>query len=92
MAAKRVVELRKQGYRTVVDLDIKVLFDHVDHEILMRLVRSSTHAVLSTPPGRVNLRGLRMRENRLTGGNRGLGLGDRAILFSDFSNDKFVVE
>jgi len=39
MAAKRVEELRKQGYRTVVDLDIKGFFDHVDHEILMRLVR-----------------------------------------------------
>ncbi|MCA1796390.1 MAG: group II intron reverse transcriptase/maturase [Geobacteraceae bacterium] len=39
MAAKRVEELRKQGYRTVVDLDIKGFFDHVDHEILMQLVR-----------------------------------------------------
>jgi len=38
-AARRVEELRKQGYRTVVDLDIKGFFDNVDHEILMRLVR-----------------------------------------------------
>lgn len=38
-AAKRVEALRKQGYRHVVDLDIKGFFDHVDHEILMKLVR-----------------------------------------------------
>jgi len=38
-AAKRVEELRKQGLRHVVDLDIKGFFDHVDHEILMKLVR-----------------------------------------------------
>lgn len=38
-AARRVEELFKQGYRVVVDLDIKGFFDHVDHEILMRLVR-----------------------------------------------------
>jgi group II intron reverse transcriptase/maturase len=38
-AARQVERLRKQGYRTVVDLDIKGFFDHVDHEILMRLVR-----------------------------------------------------
>lgn len=40
-AAKRVEELRRQGYRYVVDLDIKGFFDHVDHEILMGLVRQA---------------------------------------------------
>ena len=38
-AAKRVEALRKQGYRHVVDLDIQGFFDHVDWEILMKLVR-----------------------------------------------------
>lgn len=38
-AAKRVESLRKQGYRTVVDLDIKDFFGQVDREILMRLVK-----------------------------------------------------
>lgn len=37
-AATRVEELRKQGFRYVVDLDIKGFFDHVDWEILMKLV------------------------------------------------------
>lgn len=37
-AAKRVEELRKQGYRHVVDLDIRDFFGQVDREILMRLV------------------------------------------------------
>ena len=39
MAAERVEELGREGYRHVVDLDIKGFFDHVDHEILMGLVR-----------------------------------------------------
>lgn len=39
MAARRVEEIGREGYRYVVDLDIKGFFDHVDHEILMRLVR-----------------------------------------------------
>jgi group II intron reverse transcriptase/maturase len=38
-AARQVERLRRLGYRVVVDLDIKGFFDHVDHEILMRLVR-----------------------------------------------------
>ena len=38
-AARQVEELRRQGYRVVADLDIKGFFDHVDHEILVRLVR-----------------------------------------------------
>lgn len=38
-AAKRVEELRKQGFRKVVDLDIRGFYDHLDHEILMKLVR-----------------------------------------------------
>jgi len=37
--AKRVETLHKQGYSYAVDLDIKGFFDHVDHEILMKLVR-----------------------------------------------------
>jgi group II intron reverse transcriptase/maturase len=37
-AAKRIEQLRKQGLRHVVDLDIKGFFDNVDHEILMGLV------------------------------------------------------
>jgi len=37
-AAKRVEELRKQGYGHVVDLDIRDFFGQVDREILMRLV------------------------------------------------------
>jgi group II intron reverse transcriptase/maturase len=39
MAARRVEEIGREGYRYVVDLDIKGFFDHVDHEILMGLVR-----------------------------------------------------
>jgi len=38
-AAKRVEALRKRGYRQVVDLDIQGFFDHVDWEILVKLVR-----------------------------------------------------
>jgi RNA-directed DNA polymerase len=38
-AAKWVEALRRQGYKYVVDLDIKGFFEHVDHEILMKLVR-----------------------------------------------------
>lgn len=38
-AARRVEELRKAGFRTVIDLDIRNFFDEVDREILMRLVR-----------------------------------------------------
>jgi RNA-directed DNA polymerase len=38
-AAKRIEEMRRQGYRHVVDVDIKGFFDNVDHEILMKLVR-----------------------------------------------------
>lgn len=38
-AAKEVERLRRGGYRVVLDMDIKGFFDHVDHEILMRLVR-----------------------------------------------------
>jgi group II intron reverse transcriptase/maturase len=37
-AAKRVDALHKQGYNYAVDLDIKGFFDHVDFEILMKLV------------------------------------------------------
>ena len=37
-AARQVEALRREGRRVVVDLDIKGFFDHVDHEILMRLV------------------------------------------------------
>ncbi len=38
-ASKRIEQIRRLGYRYVVDLDIKGFFDNVDHEILMRLVR-----------------------------------------------------
>ncbi len=38
-AAKEVERLRRSGYRVVVDVDIKGFFDHVVHEILMRLVK-----------------------------------------------------
>jgi group II intron reverse transcriptase/maturase len=38
-AAREVEELRRKGYRVVVNLDILGFFDNVDHEILMRLVR-----------------------------------------------------
>ena len=38
-AAKRIVELRRKGYRVAVDIDIRNFFDMVDHEILMKLVR-----------------------------------------------------
>lgn len=37
-AAQRVQQLQRQGYGYVVDLDIKGFFDHVDHQILMKLV------------------------------------------------------
>jgi RNA-directed DNA polymerase len=37
-AAHRVEALRKQGYRTVVDLDIRDFFGQVDRDILMQLV------------------------------------------------------
>lgn len=37
-AAGRVQQLRRKGYGYVVDLDIRGFFDHVDHEILMKLV------------------------------------------------------
>jgi RNA-directed DNA polymerase len=36
---RRVEALCKQGYSHVVDLDIKGFYDHVDREILMRLVK-----------------------------------------------------
>ena len=38
MAARRVEEIGREGYRYVVALGIKGFFDHVDHESLMRLV------------------------------------------------------
>ena len=38
-AARQVERLRRLGYRVVEDLDIKGFFDHVDHEILMGLVK-----------------------------------------------------
>lgn len=38
-AAHQVEELRRLGYRTVVNLDILGFFDNLDWEILMRLVR-----------------------------------------------------
>lgn len=38
-AARRIEELRRQGYRYVVDLDIENFFGCVDHELLLRLVR-----------------------------------------------------
>jgi len=38
-AAAKIEAIRRLGYRTVVDIDIKGFFDNVDHEILMRLVR-----------------------------------------------------
>lgn len=37
-AATRVQQLRRKGYGYVVDLDIRGFFDHVDREILMKLV------------------------------------------------------
>ena len=37
--SEQVEKLRRLGYRVVADLDIKGFFDHVDHEILMRLVK-----------------------------------------------------
>jgi retron-type reverse transcriptase len=39
MAARGVEEIGREGYRYVVDPDIKGFFYHVDWEILMRLVR-----------------------------------------------------
>jgi len=39
-AAKQVEELRRAGFRIVVDLDIRDFFDQVDKEILMRLIRT----------------------------------------------------
>lgn len=38
-AARRIHELKRQGYRYVVDLDIENFFGCVDHEMLLRLVR-----------------------------------------------------
>lgn len=38
-AARRIEELKRQGYRYVVDLDIENFFGNVDHEILLHLVR-----------------------------------------------------
>jgi group II intron reverse transcriptase/maturase len=38
-AARRIEELKRQGYRHVVDLDIENFFGCVDHEVLLRLVR-----------------------------------------------------
>lgn len=38
-AARQVEAYRAEGYRTVVDLDIRNFFDEVDREVLMRLVR-----------------------------------------------------
>jgi group II intron reverse transcriptase/maturase len=38
-AAHRIEELKRKGYRHVVDLDIENFFGNVDHEILLRLVR-----------------------------------------------------
>lgn len=38
-AAEQVEAYRKEGFRVVVDLDIRSFFDEVDREILMRLVR-----------------------------------------------------
>lgn len=38
-AAKKIEELRRQGYRVGVDIDIRSFFDRVDHDILMMLVR-----------------------------------------------------
>jgi group II intron reverse transcriptase/maturase len=37
-AADRVQQMKDKGYGYVVDLDIRGFFDHVDHEILMKLV------------------------------------------------------
>ena len=38
-AARRIEQLRREGYRYVVDLDVEAFFDRVDHEQLIRLVR-----------------------------------------------------
>lgn len=38
-AARRIEELKRQGYRHVVDLDIENFFGCVDHELLLGLVR-----------------------------------------------------
>jgi RNA-directed DNA polymerase len=38
-AAHRIEELKRQGYRYVVDLDIENFFGNVDHEILLSQVR-----------------------------------------------------
>lgn len=38
-AAARIQQLRKAGYRYVVDLDIEGFFDNVDHGLLLGLVR-----------------------------------------------------
>jgi RNA-directed DNA polymerase len=41
VAARRIEELYRLGYRYVVDLDIEDFFGSVDHELLMRLVRQT---------------------------------------------------
>jgi len=38
-AARRIEEMKRQGYRHVVDLDIENFFGNVDHEILLLLIR-----------------------------------------------------
>lgn len=38
-AARRIEELKRQGYRHVVDLDIENFFGCVDHDVLLRLLR-----------------------------------------------------
>jgi RNA-directed DNA polymerase len=38
-AARRIEELKRQGYRHVVDLDIENFFGNVDHDLMLRLTR-----------------------------------------------------
>lgn len=38
-ASRRIEELKQQGYRHVVDLDIENFFGNVDHELMLRLTR-----------------------------------------------------
>jgi group II intron reverse transcriptase/maturase len=38
-AIQRVLDLRKQGYRWVVDADIKGFFDNIEHELIMHFIR-----------------------------------------------------
>ncbi|MBI4739554.1 group II intron reverse transcriptase/maturase [Candidatus Woesearchaeota archaeon] len=38
-AAGKIEAIRREGYRTGVDIDIKGFFDNVNHEILIKLVR-----------------------------------------------------